>query len=355
MDNIHYNFLKERHSFVSAAQLPWHGLGTVVRGAMTSAECIDQAMLDYAVLKDQTYIKIDVPQYEKGDVNKEPIQYIQEWVKVPDQFATYRTDTAEVFGGVGYKYEVIQNMEAFEFFDNIVGDGLAIFETAGALGRGETIFITARLPETVKVGNNDFIDQYLLLTSGHDGASSVQIMFTPVRVVCANTLSAALFHATHKVVFKHTKSAKSKLDQAAQTLGITKYLTEEMKELFSRMTSVEMKPEEVKAFINSVFLTATEVAHLHEMKILAENSNVISSRKKNILKEVWTYYHTGPGQAEVIGSAWGAYNAITGYYQNVKSYNDPQKKFKDVALEGIAVRNSKKALTLIVDRYDLFK
>ena len=351
MDNINWNPLKERHSFVSAVAPPWHGLGRIVKGAMTSAECIEHALLNYRVEKVQTFVNIDVPLYKEG--SKEVLQYSKKWQIVPDQFATYRTDTADIFGGVGYKYEVIQNIEAFEFFDNIVGEGEAIFETAGALGNGETIFITAVLPRSIKIANEDYVDQYLLLTSGHDGNRPVQIAFTPVRVVCANTLSAALFQATHKVVFKHTKSAKDKLDQAAQVLGITSTLSLEMEQLFRRLAHTEMKLPDVEAFVNSVFLTTTEIAHLVEAKLKVQTSNVITTRKKNVIKEVLTYYHTGPGQASAVDTAWGAYNAITGYYQNVKSYSNSEKKFKDIALEGTAVRNSKKALGILISKFGL--
>ena len=93
---------------------------------------------------------------------------------------------------MGKDYEVVQNMDAFSFFDAIVGGDGIQYETAGALGKGERIFITAKLPNYIKVGNDDLIEQYLFLTTSHDGGGSITAAFTPVRIVCNNTLNAAL-------------------------------------------------------------------------------------------------------------------------------------------------------------------
>jgi hypothetical protein len=104
-----------------------------------------------------------------------------------------QADTDEVLGVVGNDYEVVQNVNAFDFFDAIVGgkDGI-LYETAGALGKGERIFITAKLPDYIRIGRDDLIKQYLFLTTSHDGYGSITAAFTPIRIVCQNTLNAAL-------------------------------------------------------------------------------------------------------------------------------------------------------------------
>src|SRR5690606_32553824 len=88
-----------------------------------------------------------------------------------NSFYTFRTDTEAILGDkIGRDYEVVQNIDAFSFFDSIVGGKGGIqYETAGALGYGETIFITAKLPDYIRVGKDDLIDKYLFLTSTHDG------------------------------------------------------------------------------------------------------------------------------------------------------------------------------------------
>ena len=85
---------------------------------------------------------------------------------------------------VGKDYQVVQNRDAFSFFDSIVeGEGI-LYETAGALGKGERLFVTAKLPNYIWVGNDDLIEKYLFLTTSHDGFGAITAAFTPVRLVC---------------------------------------------------------------------------------------------------------------------------------------------------------------------------
>ena len=126
-----------------------------------------------------------------------------------------------MLGVVGKDYEVVQNVDAFEFFDAIVGGGDGIlYETAGALGKGERIFITAKLPGYIRVGKGDFIEQYLMLTTSHDGFGSITAAFTPVRVVCRNTLNAAMRNHSNAIKIRHTASANDRLKQAHTLMGI---------------------------------------------------------------------------------------------------------------------------------------
>ena len=136
-DNINFNSITKKHSFVSVKEIPWHGLGKVVNKSMTSSEAIDLAGLDYEVKKAAL-----IAEFDEAD----RITHNAQGGYVDKAFATYRSDTLDVFGVVGSKYEIVQNKDAFKFIDNIIGDTNehAIFETAGALGKGETTFITCK-------------------------------------------------------------------------------------------------------------------------------------------------------------------------------------------------------------------
>ena len=97
----------------------------------TSAEAIKFANLDYTVEKRKLFIYDNENQL--ADEEKE-IKIAE--IEVPNYYATMRTDTEQVLGVVGKDYEVVQNTEAFNFFDAIVqGEGIQ-YETAGALGKG---------------------------------------------------------------------------------------------------------------------------------------------------------------------------------------------------------------------------
>lgn len=183
MHNINYNERTEKHSFFSVKQKAWHGLGQIISDYPTSAEALQYAGLDFAVEKRPLFT------YSSDNFNGDAENsIIIPEIEVPDFFATIRTDTEQPLGVVGKDYEVVQNVEAFSFFDEIVGASSGIlYETAGALGRGERIFITAKLPDYIKVGRKDCIEKYLFLTTSHDGTGSIIIAFTPIRIVCQNS------------------------------------------------------------------------------------------------------------------------------------------------------------------------
>lgn len=172
--NLFYNEFTGKHSFFSVKEKAWHGLGQIVSEYPTSSEAIWHAGLDYQVAKS--------PNIHEFPSGKEVVS--------KTSFFTYRTDTEEVLGeSVGKDYQIVQNGEAFAFFDAIVGGGDGIlYETAGALGQGEQIFITAKLPDYIRVGNgDDVIEKYLFLTTTHNGSGSITAAFTPVRIVCQNS------------------------------------------------------------------------------------------------------------------------------------------------------------------------
>ena len=324
-DNINFNERKGTHSIFVVKEPAWHGLGQVVEQALTSRQALRMANLDFEVAKKPCYIQVEV---ESGD-SKSYIPPKWAWKEVPGSFATYRTDNNQPLGQVGSKYEIIQNHEAFAFFDNIVGEKAAMFETAGALGLGETIFITAKLPKYIKVGGNDVIERYLLFANAHDGSKSIEVMFTPIRVVCNNTLSLALSTANNKFKIRHTKSLRDRLDEAQQVLHIENTRASEASEMFNAMSKVKMTDNNVKSFINLVFLTADEISKIEAGE---KPHEVLSSKKINIINDVNRYYYDGPGQKYDVakGTLWGAYNSISGFFQNAKHYKDQETKMKNI-------------------------
>jgi phage/plasmid-like protein (TIGR03299 family) len=145
------------HSFFSVKQKAWHGLGKIIQDYPTSEEAIKHAGLDYEVIKAPLFtygramtIGNDGEILEGGQL------------PVPDYYSTLRTDTNTVLGVVGKDYQIVQNRDAFSFFDSIVGGDDILYETAGALGNGERIFITAKLPDYIRVGDDDLIEKYLV-------------------------------------------------------------------------------------------------------------------------------------------------------------------------------------------------
>jgi phage/plasmid-like protein (TIGR03299 family) len=180
--NINYNQATGKHAFFSVQQKAWHGLGQIIEDYPSSAEAIRFAGLDYRVEKRKLFTYDNQNLFGNADT-------IAPNIPVPNYYATIRTDNEAVLGVVGKDYEVVQNRDAFAFFDAIVGGNGIQYETAGALGKGERIFITAKLPGYIKVGWDDLIEKYLFLTTSHDGFGCISAAFTPVRIVCEYTRS----------------------------------------------------------------------------------------------------------------------------------------------------------------------
>jgi phage/plasmid-like protein (TIGR03299 family) len=312
--NLNYNEDTQKTSFMSVKEKAWHGLGQVIEQYPTSAEALIQAGLNFDVVK-----RPNIHPLPSG------VNIISE-----NSYFTFRTDTEAVLGDkIGRDYEVVQNTEAFSFFDSIVGgkDGV-LYETAGALGQGEIIFITAKLPDYIRVGRNDCIEKYLFLTSSHDGTGSINIAFTPVRVVCQNTLNAALRNQTNCIKIRHTASAADKLKEAYKMLGISNQLSVEMEAIYNRWSRVRISDPEVKKLIQLAMIPNREVYE----KLKMGREQKLSSHFTSMVSSVFDYAMTSPTQQEdtTKGTLFGAYNAVTGYFQNVRNFKTEESKFKSI-------------------------
>jgi phage/plasmid-like protein (TIGR03299 family) len=338
--NLNYSEETGKHSFMSVKQKAWHGLGTIIEDYPTSAEAIKYAQLDYTVEKRPLFT------VDNGYLNKDDETVYSE-IEVPDFYATIRTDKEQVLGVVGKDYQVVQNVNAFEFFDGIVGgkDGV-LYETCGALGKGERIFITAKLPDYIRVGRDDLIEQYLFLTTSHDGYGSITAAFTPVRIVCANTLNAAMRNHSNGIKIRHTASANERLKQAHQLLGITNQLANELEEVFNHWAKIRITDHAVKKLIQVAMAPNKEVLQ----NLQSGKQDELSTTYNNMVSSVMEFALTNPTQQETTtkGTLFGAYNAVTGYFQNVRNYKDDESKFKSI-MYGTGLQRSQSAFDLCAE------
>jgi len=337
--NLFYNEQTGKHSFFSVKEKAWHGLGQIVEDYPTSAEAIRYAGLDYTVEKRPLFTN-SLP----NELNEmaESIDFPK--IHVPNYFATVRTDNSSVLGVVGKDYEVVQNADAFQFFDAIVGGETGIkYETAGALGKGERIFITAKLPDFIKVGKQDLIEQYLFLTTSHDGFGSITAAFTPIRIVCNNTLNAAMRNHTTAIKIRHTASANDRLKQAHTLMGISHKMGEELEELFNHWSAIRITDKQVKKLIQVAMAPNKEVIQNLELGLLDK----LSTTYTNIVDNAFAYAMGNETQQmeTTAGTLFGAYNAITGYYQNVRNFKDGDAKFKSI-MDGTAKQRAQVAFDL---------
>jgi phage/plasmid-like protein (TIGR03299 family) len=305
--NLNFNNNNRTWSFASHTEKAWHGLGQVVDQAMTAEEAIKLANLDYEVLKADA--QFTTP---SGLV-----------VAADGFYSTYRADTNDFLGMVRSRYEIVQNKEAFSFFDAIIDQGEAIFETAGVLGKGERIFVSAKLPDDMLV-NGEKVEKYIMLTNSHDGSSSIVAGLTNVRIVCNNTLQAALKGLDNKVSIGHIGGAKDRLREATRVMGIASKYMQEVEAIFNQMADTRMTDDQLHQYITDVFKP--------EYKVVAESAEQekeYSTRFKNIVDSTYNFATTHPTQvtSAANGTLWGAYNAISGYFNYVKPFKNQEDKF----------------------------
>jgi phage/plasmid-like protein (TIGR03299 family) len=273
---------------------PWHRLGTHLKAPPTSAQAIRAAGLDWAVAKVPLYVAAQTRLHE-----------------LPDRFAVVRVDKLDkpdcpIFGLAGREYEPLQNAEAFEFFDPLVRDGSVTYETAGALGRGERVWILARLREDVEIVSGDTIERFLLLSNSHDGSSSLQVKLTPVRVVCNNTLTLALSKG-RSLRIRHDQDVRIRLEAARTFLGLVRADYEEAQALFRCLARTKLTSDRAVKYLEQVFPLDEDSASTRR----AEN------------RRRWAYHLFEHGKGhdldDVKGTLWAAYNGVTELVDHCRS------------------------------------
>lgn len=273
----------------------WHGLGQVLERPATSREAITAARLDWDVVKKPLFA------VEGGKSHR-----------IYDRFAVVRADwwansDKPVYGIVGKDYTPLQNRDAFAFFDDIVGEGAAVYHTAGALGDGERVWILAKLPGKIVVTGDDVTNKYLLLSNSHNGGSSVQIKFTPIRVVCRNTLTLALSQGPTLRV-PHTKNLNQRMAQATKLLGIVHKHYTTIEVALKRMAGVQLNEERLERYLHAVFPDPSDAADVNDATRARARARAIENRR-------WSRYllECGKGHdiAGVKDTLWAAYNGVT--------------------------------------------
>lgn len=274
------NEVNDQVSMMYVGDVPWHMLGTKLEHPATAVEAMEAANLDFTVEK----IALKTETHD---------------LSVPRHYATVRTDTLDVLGVVGSRYIPIQNREAFATFDELVGEGEAIYHTAGALGKGERIWLLAKLPDYIRVHGNDIVEKFLLLTNSHDGSAVVRVKLTPIRVVCENTLSLALSGVEQEVRIRHTAHASERMKEAHEILGLTNKLYAELDHIFNRMSHTRVDGRILDDYVKAVFPVHPETNHVN--------------RTTSVRDKVFELAVAGKGTDLARGTLWGAYNAVTEY------------------------------------------
>lgn len=277
----------EVESMFSANRVvPWHyemtkDVTKLIQEAPTSADALHLAGLDW-------------------EVKKTPV-YTDAGIEIPGYKANVRNTDGKVLGIVSDRYQIVQNKEAFEFTDKLVGEtenGVVRYETAGSLCGGKKIWLLAKMP-TKKILDDD-IDPYMFFSNSHDGSGAIKVGMSPVRIVCANTLSMALNSAKRQWSTKHMGDMDSKLAEAKMCLQLADKYMNSLAEEAERLAEAKLYKEQIDEILDEMFP-------------IDDNA---TDRKKNNVKEIKNEFYRCylmPDIAQYMNTAYGAVNAMSDY------------------------------------------
>lgn len=292
--------IEENDTMFSVKENPWHGLGTVIDEAPSLEEGIKLAGLDWEV--ECTPVQVVI------GPSGQPMQALPEKTgEVPHGAqlvnlghfaqAVRRKDTGDILGTVGPSWHPLQNVKAFEFFGKFVSGGLAKLETAGSLFNGRRVWVlaTPTKDNIVEVGDGDRVGQHILLSNSHDGRTSVRVGFTPIRVVCNNTLTMAHNNQGSRLLrIRHTCNVEEAVATASTIIDVARQQFYATADQWRRMTKIGFNEEDMTKYV---------------IAILGRGNNA----GKKLIPTLWNLFRDGVGSQlkTARDTLWGAYNAIT--------------------------------------------
>lgn len=338
----------EVETAVYANEPAWHRQGTVVRGVLSIEEAGRLGGFQWDPEAHPIYADIPTPDGVKR-------------IEIPSNQVVIRNDTQEPLGVVGRDYRPMLHKEAFGFFQPLVDDKTVQLEAAGVLRKGKRVWILARFMDPMEVTKEDRLDPFLLFATGHDGTLSTWIKNTATRVVCINTMVAAMGGDTDEkvterlvkegaVCIRHMGDPTQRLEQARTAVLAARKGAKETVEVFRALRAVEIKDEkQATEWVREVFdpdyvaarklvkrindrLRSDELKEDQERRAaLAEKRNELEALldKPNwTSKQVLENFESAPGHELAGKTAYGLYSAATYYLTHQRS------KDEGIGLEG---------------------
>jgi phage/plasmid-like protein (TIGR03299 family) len=256
-------------------------------------------------------------------------EYEGQMVEVPDRLGVQRDEDGKILGTVGTHYVPFNNSQAFEFMDNLVDSGDAKYETAGSLRGGKIVFLTLKIPRDILIGGEDKHEIYLLLRTSHDGTKAISVYVTPIRVVCMNTLSLATYgqNVKQKWSVTHVSTVHGRLAEARDALQMTFKYADEFESLGNRLLSTRIADSDLSKVLDYILPDRPKTYEVKgQITQLYKSSSTV------------TPYH---------GTAWGALQAITEYYDWYRRTSSVEAKFIST-IDGVGAKARNAATSLLL-------
>lgn len=289
-----------------AGEPVWHGLGIQVEHAMSSANALELAGLDWTV-------------------SKRELKTIDGF-EVPGFYATVRDSDNKPLGVVKERYKVVQNRDAFSFVDNLLGEGVQ-YETAGSLSGGKRIWLLAKTETADILG--DKVEPYLVFSNSHDGSGAVQVALTPIRVVCQNTLTLALSGAKRVWSARHDGNINNKIAEAQHTLELTKNYMATLAEKADILTQIVVPNPAFIEFVHAM------LPYQKAEEEMTDRMKEVVDRERDLLVGI---YNTKEDLQRFRGTAWGVLNAVADFVPHVAPRRN-SNTFKEKRFESIVDGN----------------
>ena len=275
----------EIENMFSVRETPWHKLGAIVHEAPTAADAIRLAGLDWSV-------------------RTEPLQIVSDGRPVQARAVVRDSDGSILGHHVGAGWTPLQNRDAFSWFDPFIQSGDCAFETAGSLQSGRRVWVLARINRApAEIGPGGEVRQYLLLSNSHDGTLAVRVGFTPIRVVCANTMAVAHSHSASALLrVRHTRGVVDVLARTREVIDAVAGEFEATAQQYRFLASRGVNRADLRKYVRRV-LGLTE----------AEGNGQLRKRSADTESAVLERFDSGLGAnlPSARGTWWGGYNALT--------------------------------------------
>lgn len=299
----------EIETMAYAGEVPWHGLGTQVSNTMSPEEMLVAAGLDWTVSKRPAYFAAEafVPNLYAPELTSN-------MVHVEDNFFVVRDTDNKVLSHAGTGYNPFQNRDVMSFFKRFTDAGDMLMETAGSLKEGQEIWGLAKLKDGFTLAGGDEVKGYLLLNNSHRVGKAMNIMVTPIRVVCNNTLTLALQNQTNKFRVLHLQMFDEEIMLAAEeALGLSKTQMTQFKEASEYLASKKADIFSMDNYIAELFQPQTLVERAKLQGKVANDLPPLRDEFKRTALAVADAYESSPGStlASAKGTWWGALNAVT--------------------------------------------
>lgn len=280
------HLIEDTDTMISVKKVPWHGLGVILDSPPTVQEAITKAGLDWKAEKKELFLA--------------------DGSKVKDFQAIVRNTDNMQLGVTGQRFEPLQNSDAFDFFNPFITSGQCSLETAGSLRNGKTVWVLAKLNRNpIDLGSGDTVDKFLLLSNSHDGKSAVKVGFTPIRVVCNNTLTLSHNSVDSKLLrVWHSKRVSFNLEKIQEIVNIANESFEATAEQFKFLANAQVNQNDLQKYVKQVFYNGVE-----------QTEERAKTMQNKLIEHIASLFENGQGSKlqSANGTFWGLYNSVTEY------------------------------------------